>query len=142
MIDSERKGTISAETVRKLLADAGFETPENPTRICFVIKDPENDLTITCDLDGSGYFTASASFEVLESAMTSDLTLVLLHSESGIATSSFRLNKSGDGMVRVTLSNSCRLRNRGSEDGEKISSCLQGLRRDFFAARERLRDHC
>lgn len=141
MINPEQKEIISMESVRGVLAEAGFETPARPDRIVFTVSERKNPLEIDCTLESNGAFTASASFEVNESAMTCDLTSVLLFSESGISTSSFRLSKSGEGRVIVTLSSFCRLRRGEDEDGRRIIACLKSLKKDVLSAQKSLHEY-
>ncbi len=138
MTATNQHDEVSAAAVKSILADAGYETLPGEDATCFLVKDPESGITFSCDLEKDILFNAVACFEVEESAMTSDLAGVLLDTENGISTSSFRLCKTGSDKVIVTLSNFCKLQDLGSEDKDDVLSCLEFLNMDVLTARDLL----
>lgn len=138
MAATEQNDQISAGAVRGVLVEAGYETLPGSDETCFLVKDPESGITFTCDLEKDILFNAVACFEVEESALTSDLAGVLLDTDNGISTSSFRLCKTETGKVIVTLSNFCKLQDLGSEDKDDVLSCLEYLNMDILTARQLL----
>jgi len=130
--------SVSVDGVKNILTEAGFETLPCNDESGFIAKETESGLTFTCDLENDILFNALACFEVDESAMTSDLTRLLLDAENGISTSSFGICKSKPGSVVVTLSNFCKLQDLGHEDRDDILSCLEFLRLDVLAAKKLL----
>ncbi|HLH01465.1 MAG TPA: hypothetical protein VKX25_01745 [Bryobacteraceae bacterium] len=121
--------------IHELLARKRYsvtDVDENVLRI----QEVESGISLRAVLEGDIVYFSLVCATVPEARITPALLRKMLAADNGLATSYFRLHKTNDGQVAITLNNFCKLQELGPDDEDDILSCVSFLLADVLHARD------
>lgn len=124
---------VDLQDVKNLLKVNGYEILAENENV-FRVQD-DSRIPIVCCLEGEVLLNSVPCCTLPE--LTAETMQLLLDSENGITTSSFRTRTTGEG-VAITLTNMCKLQELGEDDVDDITSALNFLEIDVVKARDLL----